>query len=503
MKIFSTSQVRQLDQSTIANEPITSINLMERAANALCTEFHNLRVNQKSICVFAGPGNNGGDALVMARMLILKGLNIKVILVHEGKLSADCSINRERLIEKFSDSLIELTNEFIAPEITSETIIIDGLFGSGLSRPLKGVFAECVTWINNAGCEVVAIDIPSGLNGEENNTENNSMIVKASVTLSLQFPKLAFFLVENAIYVGEWKVLYIGIHPQTIEDTPSETYFLEENDIKLLIKKRSKYGHKGTFGHAFIVAGSRGMAGAAILSAKAALRSGAGLVTVHSCSANRNIVQTAIPEAIFSTDESDNYISNVFESDLFDHIAVGPGIGMMPYTVIMLESILEVLKKPCILDADALNIISRKKELLQFIPQNSILTPHPKEFERLFGKCDSAYQRMKKAHEAAQELNVIIILKGAYTLIAMPDGTCFFNSTGNSGMATAGAGDVLTGILVSLLAQGYSSEDAAKIGIFLHGRAGNLALELQSEESLIASDIISQLGNAFKSIKNV
>jgi NAD(P)H-hydrate epimerase len=329
------------------------------------------------------------------------------------------------------------------------------------------------------------------------------MIVEAHLTLSLQFPKLAFLFVENSICVGEWKVLDIGLHPQAIEDTPSETYFLEEKDIKLLIKNRSKFGHKGTFGHAFIVAGSRGMAGASILSAKAALRSGAGLVTVHSCSANRNIVQTALPEAIFSTDESEDYITNVFESNLFDHIALGPGIGMMPDTEFMLESILKTLEKSCVLDADALNIISRKKELLQLIPQKSILTPHPKEFERMFGKCDSTYQRMKKALEAAHKMSVIIILKGAYTLIAMPDGTCFFNSTGNSGMATAGSGDVLTGILVSLMAQGYSSEDTAKIGVFLHGRAGNLALELQSEESLIASDIISQLGNEFKSIKNV
>lgn len=502
MKFFTTSQIRLLDEYTIEHDPIASIDLMERAANALCVKYLELFPNHNPVCIFAGPGNNGGDALALARMLLNTGLTVQVVLLQTGTLSGDCETNLKRLKDKFPNCVFECKNEFIEPKITPETIIIDGLFGSGLSRVLTGIYAKAVEWINNNGCEVVAIDIPSGLNGEEN-ADLNNQIVKAHYTFTLQFPKLAFLMAENAEFVGNWDVLDIGIHPDVILRTESDFYYLEQNDISSLLKNRLKFSHKGTFGHALIVAGSLGMAGASVLSSKAALRSGAGLVTVHGPKENRIIVQTAVPEVIFVSDINSDINTKVNSPVNYSAVAVGPGIGKHEETADMLRDLLEHYRQPIVLDADALNIISKYNELLTLVPPKSILTPHPKEFERLFGKCNSSYERMLKAREVAQRFDIVIILKGANTLIALPDGKLVFNSTGNAGMATAGSGDVLTGVLIGLLAQGYSPENTAKIGVFLHGRAGDLALNKQSLESLIASDIIEELGGAFQCVRNI
>lgn len=498
MKFFSTSQIRELDQYTIEHEPIASIELMERAAWALSYEFIEHFPKAKGVCIFAGQGNNGGDALALARMLLKSGYEVSSILIHSNSISADCEANKEHLISKFPNSLQELTSQFIAPEISADIIIVDGLFGSGLSRPITGIFAEAVEWINKSENIVVAIDIPSGLQGEENKLTDKAVIVKADFTFSLQFPKLAYMFVENEAYVGSWTVLDIGIHPEVIMQSSSNLYYIENDDIKSLLKKRSKFNHKGTFGHALLVVGSKGMAGASVLSSKAALRSGAGLVTVHGPESNRIIVQTAVSEVIFQSDSHSDFITEVVDIEKFEAIGIGSGIGTQPKTAEMLRNLLVQMTKPCILDADALNIIAQENDLLEIIPENSILTPHPKEFERIFGESNSSFDRIIKAQEAAMRYKLIIVLKGAHTLIAMPDATLYFNSTGNSGMATAGSGDVLTGILAGLLAQGFSPENAAKIGVFLHGLAGDLALKNESKESLIAGDIIDNIGNAYK-----
>lgn len=501
MKFFNTSQIKLLDQYTIENEPIASIDLMERAADALYDNYLSTFSYNQPICILAGPGNNGGDALALARMFLHTGLDVKVVLIHTGKLSTDCETNRQRLIKKFPDCLIELTTEFTVPEIKQDTIIIDGLFGSGLTRSLDGIFADAVNWINKSGCKVVAIDIPSGLQGEEN-ADLSVPIVKADNTFSLQFPKLAFLLPENAEFVGHWKVLDIGILPKAISETESNFTLLENSDIRSILKDRPKFSHKGTFGHALILAGSKGMAGASVMSAKAAIRGGAGLVTVHGPEANRIIVQTAIPEIIYHSDNTSDYITELPSLHPYTAIAIGPGIGTSLETAKMLETFLNQQENRCILDADALNIICQHPHLLDIIPNESILTPHPKEFERMFGTSKNSFQRMNKASEAARKFKIIIILKGAHSLIATPNGNLYFNSTGNAGMATAGTGDVLTGILAGLLAQGYSPEETAKTGVFLHGLAGDLALKNESEESLIAGDLIANLGKAFKTVRN-
>jgi len=501
MKFFTTSQIRQLDQYTIEHEPIASIDLMERAANALYEQFIDDFPFFEPICILAGQGNNGGDALALARLLLKSRYDVKVYVVSAGSLSPDCETNLQRLKSDYPEALTELNGTFVAPETTYETVIVDGIFGSGLNRPLTGIFADAVNWINKSECRVVSIDIPSGLSGEENKLSDKSVIVKAGMTLGLQFPKLAFFMAENDPYVGKWKLQYIRIHPETIEKTPSNLFYLEERDIALLLKVRQKFSHKGTFGHALIVAGSMGMAGASILSSKAALRSGAGLVTVHGPAANRTILQAANPEVIFQPDATTEYITIVDELEKYTAIAIGPGIGTHAETKDMLNKFLIKTNDPCVIDADALNIISLQKDLLQHIPKNSILTPHPKEFDRLFGASNSSYERVMLAHQASKAYGVIIILKMANTLIALPNGKLYFNSTGNPGMATAGSGDVLTGILAGLLAQGYTPEDTAKIGVYLHGHAGDLALTTETEESLIAGDIISYLGESFRTIR--
>lgn len=504
MKFFSTTQIRQLDQYTIEHEPISSIDLMERAAFAIYEKYLQTFDYRQPILIVAGPGNNGGDALALARMLLQTSLDVKVVLIHNGKLSADCEINKNRLTEAFPNTLTELINEFRAPKISSETIIIDGLFGSGLSRPLNGIFAESINWINHSGCKVVSIDIPSGLQGEPlSPEEEQNIVINADYTYCLQFPKLAFLLPDSASYAGKWEVLDIGIHPAAIKNTQSQFSYLEKTDIQKIIKTRNKFSHKGTFGHLLLLVGSKDMAGAAVLSSKAGLRSGAGLVTVHSAACNRVIVQSSIPEAIFQSDKNDDYISAIPALENYNAVAVGPGIGQNHETATMLNQLLTTLDKPCVLDADALNIISQNKNLLEKIPAYSILTPHPKEFERLFSKTQNSYQRMLKASEMAAKYQVIIILKGAHTLITLPDGQLIFNSTGNVGMATAGSGDVLTGILSSLLAQGYSAENASKLGVYIHGLAGDLALNEQSEESLVAGDIVECLGKAFYEIRNI
>jgi len=500
VKIFSTSVVRRLDEYTIKKEPIASIDLMERAAVGLCKKFLEIFPSPLPVCIFAGPGNNGGDALALARMLLQKNYYVTVYLIHTGKLSADCEANKIRLIEKFPGCLHDFSTDFYPVNFSENTVIIDGLFGTGLSRPLSGIYSEAVGWINNSGKTVVSIDIPSGLEGEENK-DLSQPIVKADYTFSLQFPKLSFFFAENESFVGKWEIIEIDIHPEAIRREPTDFYFLEKKDVIPFLPERKKFSHKGTYGHALIVAGSVGMAGAAVLSAQAAIRSGTGLVSVHSAATNRIILQTKVPEALFESDKEENFISELKNLEKYNTLAIGPGIGTQEKTANFLFQILPSIKQSMVLDADALNIMSRKKELLEKLSHNTLLTPHPKEFERLFGADKNSYDRLLKMQQLAKNLHLVIILKGAYTRIAFPDGSIYFNSTGNPGMATGGTGDVLTGILAGLLAQNLSPEKAALLGVYLHGLAGDLALRHQSMESLTAGDVIENLGSAFQSLR--
>lgn len=492
MKIFTTSQIRELDLQTIEREPISSLALMERAADRMLRRFKKDFGFGTEVLIIAGPGNNGGDGLALGRMLLQIGYEVQVVLIHKGKLSPDCRQNKERLQELFPEFFSEQKDSFTPPEITAQTLIVDALFGSGISRPLEGIFRDAVKWLNSIENRVLSVDIPSGLHGETCASEDD-VIVQADSTYTLQFPKLAFLFSENEKFIGDWKVVDIQLDAKAIEEMPTRYNLIETAEIKNILKKRNRFSHKGTFGHALIWAGKKGMAGAALLASQAALRAGVGLASVHSGEENRLIIQTAVPEAIF--------VKKLNTLDDYNAFAFGPGLGTEKETAEMLFELLTNLNCPCVLDADALNIISKSQKNLDIISANTILTPHPKEFDRLFGLSSNSCERIEKASAKAQELNVIIVLKGANTLVALPDGTHYFNSTGNPGMAVGGMGDVLAGIIVGLLAQNYTPKESALLGVFLHGLAGDLALSEQSHESLLPRDVIEKLGAAFNFLR--
>lgn len=502
IKIFATDKVKELDQYTIQNEPISSIDLVERAATVFMHEFCRRYSKQTRIVIFAGQGNNGADALALARLLIDEGYRIETYLFNPTEhLSYDCELNKQRLLGMEKVEFTEVVADFVPPTLSELDVVIDGLFGSGLNRPLTGGFAAMVNYINQSDSTVVAIDIPSGLFGEDNRSNDADAIIRADLTLTFEFPKLAFLLPENDQYVGEWKVLDIGLHPDIIDNTPTPFTLITEEDIASVFQPRNRFSHKGTFGHALLIAGSRGKMGAALLAARACLRSGAGLLTVHIPQRGELIMQTAFPEAMISFDPHQDYFTTVPDIAIYSAIGVGPGLGQYLESAAALERLLQTVGKPVVLDADALNLIASNKDLLNRIPERSILTPHPKEFDRIAGESNTAYERLKKAQSFAVEHKLCIVLKGAYTAICTASGNVYFNGCGNPGMATAGSGDVLTGIILGLLAQGMEPETAAVTGVFLHGTAGDLAAVYRSEESMIAGDITDMLGKAFKQIK--
>lgn len=502
MKILTSSQLKELDKYTIAHEPIASIDLMERAAIALTNAIIRRWDKSFKMVVFAGPGNNGGDALAVARMLSQRGYHVEVFLFNtKGKLSEECQTNLERLKMCGSVYFTEISTQFDPPELTESHVVIDGLFGSGLNKPLSGGFAAVVKYINASKAQVVAIDIPSGLMGEDNTYNIRQNIVHADVTLSIQLPKLSFLFPENEDVVGEWELLDIGLKQSYIDATASPFSILGEEVIRPIVKPRKRFAHKGSFGHGLLIAGSYGMAGASILSAKACLRSGIGLLTVHTPIHNHDILQISVPEAIVQTDIHERYFAQPTDLSRYKAIAIGPGLGQEEDTALAMMEQIQGSNLPIILDADAINILSTHRNWLSRLPKRCILTPHLGELERLIGKCMDTYERLTKVKELAAYLQSYIIVKGAWTTIVTPEGEYFFNPTGNPGMATGGSGDVLTGILLALVAQGYSREEACKLGVYIHGLAGDIAAEEMTETGMISSDIINALPNAWKKIR--
>jgi ADP-dependent NAD(P)H-hydrate dehydratase / NAD(P)H-hydrate epimerase len=498
MKLFTTKQIAGIDKFTIENEPIADIDLMERAAMQITNWLVQRFSTERKMVFFSGPGNNGGDALAIARQLAGLDYQCEVYLLDfEKDLKGSPAINWERLEKQRKVKLSKLQKAVDFPQIEATDILLDGLFGSGLSRPLEGLPAEFIGKINALPNITVAIDIPSGLMGEDNTENIQKNILRADFTLTFQFPKISFLFAENEPFTGKWEVLPIGLHPDGICQTPTDYYFIEKEDVKDLIPVRSKFAHKGTFGHALLIAGSYGKMGASVLASKACLRSGVGLLTAHVPHFGYSIIQTAVPEAMVSIDVHDSIFTGVSDLSPFTAIGAGPGIGMKSNTKKALKELIENAKVPLVLDADALNILSENKEWLNELPENSILTPHPGEFKRLAGETANSWERIQKQMKMARELKVIVVLKGAFTTVALPDGKLYFNSTGNPGMATAGSGDSLTGIILGLLAQRIPPEHAAIAGVFLHGLAGDKAAKEKSENALIAGDITDYLGKAF------
>lgn len=504
MKILTCTQQKEADAYTIANNNILSINLMEKAASLIANEICKRWDQSHRIVVFAGAGNNGGDAVAVARMLFTKNYNVEVYLFNiKGTISEDCMTNIKRLQECGFTAYHEISNSFDPFQLFEEDVVIDGLFGSGLNKPLSGGFASVVQYINASSAQVVSIDLPSGLMGEDNSNNSRQNIIHADLTLSIQFPKLAFLFPENEDIVGEWKLLDIGISPEFIRQADTPYIITEAQDVSQLIKPRKRFAYKNNFGHALLIAGSNGMAGASVLAARACLRSGTGLLTVHVPVCNHDILQTAVPEAIVQNDVHELYFAEPVDLDNYQAIAIGPGIGQEEETALATLDQLADCYIPAVLDADAINILSSHRNYLNRLPKGSILTPHIGELERIIGKCNNSFERLTKAKELAAYLQCYMVVKGAYTVVITPQGKFYFNPTGNPGMATGGSGDVLTGIILALLAQGYQPENAARLGVYVHGLAGDIACRRMGEISLTASDIIDALPEAWKVLSEI
>ena len=504
MKIFTSAQIHELDQYTIEHEPISSLDLMERAARALTQAIVTAWPATMPVVVFAGPGNNGGDALAVARMLAEKNYQVSVYLFNiSGQLSAGCSANKKRLEDsRHIRQFIEVKEEFDPPQLEENMLVIDGLFGSGLNKPLAGGFASLVKYINASPSQVISIDVPSGLMTEDNTYNVRANIIKARQTLTIQQPKLSFLFAENQQFLGQLQTLDIRISREAIEKTEAQYTILEESDVRNRLLDRSPFAHKGQMGHALLVAGSYGMAGAAILAAQACLRSGVGKVTVNSPKRNIGILQSSVPEAIIHNGSEETIFAEAVDTEEYNAMGIGPGLGQSEQTAIALIAQLRRAQCPIVADADALNILANHRAWLQQLPKDIILTPHPKELDRMEGHSADSYERLIKARNLAERLQGIVLVKGHYTAICLPDGHILFNPTGNAGMATAGSGDVLTGIITGLLARGYKPQDACIVGTWLHGMAGDLAAQELGEESLIASDIIRYLPRAFKRLRD-
>lgn len=503
MKIFSAEQIKSADAFTIENEPISSIDLMERAGERITQRLLEIFPNTNEYVIFSGPGNNGGDGLVIARLLYGHHKNVKVYLLDTGKFTDELSENLEPLKQlNISVASISTTESIESIQISQESILVDALFGNGLSRPLEGVASDLVKHINTLPNVKVAVDVPSGLSADAKHVSTIQNTVTNHLTLSIQFPKLAFMFAENERFIGKWELIDIGLHPDFIKTEETNYYALDEGMIKDIVQPRASFSHKGTFGHVCICAGSKGKVGASILSAKAALRTGCGLLTLHVPSSAALEIHSQFPEAMVEADENENFLSSPVKNiSNFHAVGFGPGVDKHKETGNVLKLLIQNMAQPLVIDADGLNLLAENKTWMQFLNGNTILTPHPGEFDRLTVKHSNGVERWKTLMDFSKKYGVYVVLKGHHTSITTPGGLSFFNTTGNSGMATAGSGDVLTGMITSLCAQGYSSLHAALLGVYAHGYAGDLAANELSETSMIASDIIDQIPHFFKAFE--
>ncbi len=491
MKIFSAEQIHSWDEATLNEQRISALELMERAAFTCVNWLVENSMLSQNIHIFCGPGNNGGDGLAMARILLNAGAKIYVHLL-EGRYS-EMNLQNQNLLKDFL-SINVIGGESSLPVLHPGDLVIEALFGTGLKSKPRGKFEELIKHINASGTRVISIDIPAGMGAD---TISDTAIT-ARHTLTFQSPKFSFFLPESEKFLGELHVLDIGLSRNFLQTEPSRFYLTEEQEMCSLVIPRRKFSHKGDYGHAAMVAGSRGMMGAAVLAAKACLRSGAGKLTCYVPKKGLNIIQTAVPAAMASARRKSRKYLPEFKAT-HSVIGFGPGIGRNKNEKELCEFLFRQ-NSPLIIDADGLNAIAANRKLLKDLPRETILTPHPGEFDRLFGTVSN---RVKAATEYSAHYKIYIILKGRYTCVATPEGRGFFNPTGNPGMARGGMGDVLTGILAGLRSQQYSSFDACRLGVYLHGLSGDLAVLQQSEQSLQPEDLINCLGEAWKKVSRI
>lgn len=503
MKILNRDEIRFADEYTIQNEPISSLDLMERAARTCVMQIMKRVDDSEPIFVICGKGNNGGDGFAIARMLLERSYTCTAVLVnYTSEFTPDCKANFERLKAAYPDSIYEINSEkdLETTRFTSVSTLVDALLGTGLNIPLSGLLKDVVEFINKNFTKKISIDCPSGLFIDKANDPEDS-IVNSTLTLTFQYPKLSFFMAQNKWAVPQFDILNIGLHPHVEHLVQTKQFFISKNEIKQLITTRPKFSHKGNFGHALIIAGSYSMRGAASISAKACLRSGAGLLTVHSVESTIDALMHHLPEAMCSVDSNAEFICELPDLKNYSAIAIGPGIGTAQETADVLKKLLNYNTSSLVIDADALNILSENKTWLSFLPAETIITPHPKEFDRLTEQHSFDMDRYNTAKHFAMKHKLIVVLKGTYTVVCMPDGSSYFNNTGNAGLAKGGSGDALTGIITGLLARGYRAPQAALIGVHIHGAAADLAIKKSSMESILATDVIDKLGKTFLKIE--
>lgn len=502
MKILPIDKVREADAYTIKHEPVDSIDLMERAAKACYKWMLENFASTDRVRIFCGLGNNGGDGLAIARLLAKKDYRVEIYIIrYSDKSSADFDINLENLKYQKRVSIHEINSETDLPETMECEWIVDAIFGSGLSKPVTGFPGEVIKYINKQQASVVSIDIPSGLFADKSSIDSGGEIIQADITLSFEFAKKAFLFAENLPFVKQWEIMKINLHPDFINSVEKADYLTLKKDIQRLIKVRRKFDHKGHFGHALLIAGSYGKMGAAVLASEACMRTGAGLLTTHVPRLGYNIIQTSVPEVMCSIDPSETALSEIPDLSDYNAIGIGPGLGKDKKTQTALKVLIQNTGLPILFDADAINILGENKTWISFVPKGSIFTPHPKEFERIAGKTNNAYERDSLQREFSVKHGVYVVLKGYSTAISCPDGTCFYNSTGNPGMATGGSGDALTGVILGLLAQKYTPLEACLVGTYLHGLAGDLASESLGYEASLASDITGHIGYAYQALQ--
>lgn len=509
MKILSASQIRTLDQETIKRQRISSLELMERASHAVFVELTDLYSSMSvSFEILCGGGNNGGDGLAIARMLHRSGHDVRVYLLKQEKYSPDNIANQRRLME-LNVEIYPL--EFGAQvSLKENSVVIDALFGTGLSRPLGKEWQVLFDVVKESSATVISVDLPSGLFTDQPN-DQQTPVIYADITFTFQVPKFSLLQPDNVPYFGEVKYLDIGLDQATIEEMESHLYFTTLSDCQKIVPNVNRFAHKGTFGHVLVIGGSYGKIGAVTLSSKSALRTGCGLVSVYAPSCGYSIIQTAFPEAmVLPSEDEKELLSFPDKIEHYSAVAIGPGLGTDPVTGEGFGTFLKSIHDgraggkgtPLVIDADALNILSAEPSLLDSLPHKSILTPHPKELSRLIGSWEDDFDKLNKVKGFADRYGIIVVVKGANTAVVLPNGEIHFNSTGNPGMATGGTGDVLTGMIASLLAQGFSAEQSAMLGVFLHGKAGDHATKSTHPKSMIASDIIASISSAWKEVYN-
>lgn len=498
MKILNAEQLRLADKNIMRNQKISAVELMGRAANS-CFQWliDYLNGGNRQVLIFCGVGNNGGDGMAIASLLKENGFEVKVLeVLFSNQFSADFLFYKNKWMQSGEQVFsIHPTSEF--PKMNSSAVVIDAIFGYGLNRPPEKWVQQLFHHLNESGQEIISIDVPSGFYLNKIPAAEE-VVINATHTLTFEFPKLVFFLPQTATYARQWHLMSLQSRSEDLQGIDCRQFLLDKKMIASLLKPRPRFSHKGTFGHALLVGGSYGKIGAMLLSAKACLRSGAGLVSVFVPRCGYLPFQSALPEIMVMADEADKQLEDIKTPEKFTAIGIGMGMGQHPKSIRALHRFLLKNKSPLLLDADALNILSQKAEWLSLLPPQSVLTPHPKELERLIGNWKDDFEKIEKTQAFARQYQVVVLVKGAHTLVVTPDAV-WVNATGNPGMATAGSGDVLSGIITGFLTQGYATEEAAILGVYLHGLAGDLAVaSQQSEASLIASDIIENLGSAFR-----